>query len=193
MPDGDSTATSAPRHGRGGRPEADLALLGLAAVMSVATYVGAALSLIGAVPRRLPLWRTVLSQLASSDVVLVGSQVLDRARAHAGAREPAVAGEHLVWRAGAEAQVEAVGQCRRLGCGHEGEQEPVGRAQEVAAVCLEVEEEPEVRFVEVPARPRITDPQVQVLQPHGGSLPPATAGRRRRHRGQAPRAGPGGR
>lgn len=53
MPDGDSTATQRTRHGRGGRPEADLALLGLAAVMSVATYVGAALSLIGAVPRRL--------------------------------------------------------------------------------------------------------------------------------------------
>lgn len=47
-------------------PRADLALLGLATVLSVATYVGAALSLIGAVPRRLPVVRTTLSQLASS-------------------------------------------------------------------------------------------------------------------------------
>lgn len=47
-------------------PDADLTLLGIAAALSIVTYVGAALSLTGAVPRPLPLARTVLSQLASS-------------------------------------------------------------------------------------------------------------------------------
>ncbi|HEX4902024.1 MAG TPA: lysylphosphatidylglycerol synthase transmembrane domain-containing protein [Acidimicrobiales bacterium] len=47
-------------------PDADLGLLGAAALASITTYVGAALSLRGAVPRPLPLVRTVLSQLASS-------------------------------------------------------------------------------------------------------------------------------
>jgi len=47
-------------------PDADPARLGLAALASLSTYVGAALSLRGAVPRPLPVARTVLSQLASS-------------------------------------------------------------------------------------------------------------------------------
>ena len=47
-------------------PDADLTLLAAAAVASVVTYVGAALSLRGAVPRTLPVRRTVLSQFASS-------------------------------------------------------------------------------------------------------------------------------
>lgn len=47
-------------------PDADVATLLVAVVFSIATYVGAAVSLMGAVPRRLPLVRTVLSQLASS-------------------------------------------------------------------------------------------------------------------------------
>lgn len=47
-------------------PDADLGLLGIAAALSILTYVGAATSLTGAVPRPLPPARTVLSQLASS-------------------------------------------------------------------------------------------------------------------------------
>lgn len=47
-------------------PKADLLLLLAAAGCSLLTYVGAAASLKGSVPRELPLGRTVLSQLASS-------------------------------------------------------------------------------------------------------------------------------
>lgn len=47
-------------------PDADLARLVAAAAFSLLTYAGAAASLTGAVPRPLPIVRTLLSQLASS-------------------------------------------------------------------------------------------------------------------------------
>jgi uncharacterized membrane protein YbhN (UPF0104 family)/tRNA A-37 threonylcarbamoyl transferase component Bud32 len=49
-------------------PDADPLDMGLAASLSILTYIGAAISLMGAVPRRLPTLRTVLAQLASSFV-----------------------------------------------------------------------------------------------------------------------------